>query len=159
MAQIVGSRRVRAGTCPASDRSERVPAILVVMFPLSRRLGAALLWIAIALLPLRGLAASMMPASMSHPAPVAASVDEMPCHGADAEAHGAGTHEPASAPAVDDCPTCALCALCHGSVAQAPAPDVHVPALPAAVPVAAMPSALEPRAPDSLFRPPRTPLA
>lgn len=125
----------------------------------ARRLGTALLWIAIALLPLRGLAASLMPAMVQPTAPVAAALDEMPCHGAVTDDGTAGEHHSQPAAAVGDCPTCSLCALCHASVAQAPQVSLDLPALPALPPAAAPPSAIEPRAPDGLFRPPRTLLA
>jgi hypothetical protein len=123
---------------------------------LSRRLSTALLWIAIALLPVRGFAAVMMPMSIlglpstetsaSADSPAAA----MPCHRAatdDIGAPASGLH------------TCSLCDLCHGTVAQVEHPSVALPATHEAQPEAAVPVVLEPRAPDSLFRPPRTSLA
>lgn len=133
------------------------------MSRLTRRLTATLLWIAIALLPVRGLAAAMMPALMPAASPHAAMVvevpEQMPCHGAMADAAAAEVHaEPAAAP-VGDCPTCSLCALCHASFAQAAPVSLELPTLPSAPPATAAPSALEPRAPDGLFRPPRTHLA
>jgi hypothetical protein len=123
---------------------------------LSRRFTTALLWIAIALLPVRGFAAVMMPMFMSGlPSTVAsASADStaaaMPCHGAaadDSSAPASGSH------------TCSLCDLCHGTIAQVEHPNVALPATHEAQPEAAVPVVLEPRAPDSLFRPPRTSLA
>jgi hypothetical protein len=125
------------------------------MFRLPRRFVAALLWIAIALLPVRGLAAAVMPVVMSgmEPAEVSAPSDEtavaMPCHGAsqDAAADADAGH------------TCALCDLCHSSVATAPTALEAVPVLHDAQPSGAMSRAVEPRAPDGLFRPPRTFLA
>lgn len=159
MARIVGSRNSMAGTCPASCGSHAQPAILRPMLRPARRLGTALLWIAIALLPLRGLAASLMPAIVQPAASVVAAADEMPCHGAAADGSAAGEHHAQPASAVGDCPTCSLCALCHGSVAQAPQPGFELPALPALPPAAAPPTPIEPRALDGLFRPPRTFLA
>jgi hypothetical protein len=129
------------------------------MLRTARRLGPALLWIAIALLPLRGLAVSLMPAMAQPAAPVVTAASEMPCHGAAADAAAAHHDAQAAASVVDDCPTCSLCALCHGSVAQASQLSLDLPALPALPPAAAPPSAIEPRAPDGLFRPPRTLLA
>jgi hypothetical protein len=129
------------------------------MFRPARRLGTALLWIAIALLPLRGLAASLMPAMVQPATPVAAAADEMPCHGAVTDDGSASEHHKQPTAAVGDCPTCSLCALCHGSVAQAAQVSLDLPELPALPPAAAPPSAIEPRAPDGLFRPPRTFLA
>jgi cytochrome c553 len=123
------------------------------MFRLPRRFVAALLWIVIALLPVRGLASVMMPMVMSSmPATVAsAPVDDtaaaMPCHGA--------TADQSSTPAGSS-HTCSLCDLCHGAVAQVTQPSVSLPVMHEAQPEAAAPPVLEPRAPDSLFRPPRT---
>ncbi len=124
---------------------------------LSRRFTAALLWIAIALLPVRGFAAVMMPmvmagaAASTANAPLDDTAVVMPCHGAsqavsDAAADGS-TH------------SCSLCDLCHSSVATASAPIVALPALHEAQPLGALPPTVEPRAPDGLFRPPRTTLA
>jgi hypothetical protein len=146
-------------------RLAMVPAILHPMVRLSRRLGTTLLWIAIALLPLRGFAASLMPVLVPPAAPVAALADEAPCHGA-AMDHAAATdvtvadaHHKAPTGAVGDCPTCSLCALCHGGVAQSASPSLSLPELPTPAPAAAPPSPIEPRAPDGLFRPPRALLA
>jgi hypothetical protein len=159
MARIVGSRDSGAGTCPVSCGSDAGTVILHRMARPARRLGTALLWIAIALLPLRGLAASLMPAMVQPVASVVAATDEMPCHGAASDLAAAGEPHAEPAVAVGDCPTCSLCALCHGSVAQAPQLSLDLPALPALPPAAAPSSAIEPRAPDGLFRPPRTLLA
>ncbi len=122
---------------------------------LSRRFIAALLWTAIALLPLRGLAAAVMPVAMSGMAPamLSAPADEtatvMPCHGASQD----------TAADADTAHTCALCDLCHSSVAAAPAAPTVMPAPHDAQPMGALPQAMHPRAPDGLFRPPRTFLA
>ena len=122
------------------------------MFRLSRRLTTALLWLAIALLPLRGWASVLMPATMGDvSAAVAAEASSaMPCHG-DA-AHDADGVTAASR-------TCSLCDVCNGSVMQASPVALQLPALPDAPPPSARQSAVEPRAPDSLFRPPRAFLA
>lgn len=124
---------------------------------LSRRFVAALLWIAIALLPLRGFAAAVMPALMAAapssfvsahaPADDAAAVH--PCHGAEQPSADAGT-----LPA-DSSHTCSLCDLCHSGVALAPPAIVALAAPHQAQPRGAAPTAIEPRAPDGLFRPPR----
>lgn len=125
---------------------------------LSRRFTAALLWIAIALLPVRGFAAVLMPMMMmgDMPVPTASAPADgaavtMPCHDAAQDVSddsvGGGTH------------TCSLCDLCHSSVAAASAPIVALPALQEAQPLEALPPTVEPRAPDGLFRPPRTTLA
>jgi hypothetical protein len=116
------------------------------MFRPSSRLVAAVLWLAIALLPLRVIAAGWM--SQGLPAAPAASVaaDAMPCHGTPADEAGGG------APAHH---VCSLCDLCHAGVTVAPKP----PALaltPAVQERAARPPSPHGRvAPDGLFRPPR----
>jgi hypothetical protein len=136
--------------------SDAEPAILHHMFRLSRRFTAALLWIAIALLPVRGFAAVMMPMMMAGTASTTASatVDNaaaaMPCHGASHDAGDATT---------DANHTCSLCDLCHSSVAATTVPVIALSALHEAQPASVSPPALEPRAPDGLFRPPRTTLA
>jgi hypothetical protein len=128
------------------------------MLRLSRRCSTALLWLAIALLPVRGWAVTLMPMAMGAPAqamaveaePAAPSV--MPCHGAMAAEATAAASEPTT-------PTCSLCDLCHTTVAQAPSP-LALPASPeAAAPPAASPSRVASRLPDGLFRPPRAFLA
>ncbi len=125
------------------------------MSRLSRRFVAALVWIAIAVLPVRGLDATVMPGLMSDMAPAMATsapTDETavatPCHAAsqDVTSDTDATH------------ACALCDLCHSSVAAAPASPAVMPVLHDVQPVGALPRAVEPRAPDGLFRPPRTSL-
>jgi hypothetical protein len=127
------------------------------MLRLSRRCSTALLWLAIALLPVRGWAVTLMPMAMSGPAATQAVTVEagaaepaaaMPCHGVmTADSDNSTT------------PTCSLCDLCHSTVAQAPSP----PALPAAtadaLPSAATSSPVDSRLPDGLFKPPRRTLA
>jgi hypothetical protein len=130
------------------------------MFRLSRRLTAALLWIAIALLPLRGVAAAVMPVAMSGMGASAIGVpaddvlQALPCHGATAGDAGHANAVPA-----DTSHTCAMCDLCHTNVAQTAPPSISLPTLHEALPHTVAPSAIEPRAPDGLFRPPRTFLA
>jgi hypothetical protein len=123
---------------------------------LSRRFVTALLWIAIALLPVRGLAAAVMPMPGSDMPSTVANVlaDDaatvMPCHGGAADHDGAsekGSH------------ACSLCDLCHATVAQVAAPNVMAAPTREPLPEAAPPQAIEPRSPDRLFRPPRTSLA
>ncbi len=125
------------------------------MFRLSPLFVAALLWVAIALLPVRGLAAAVMPVVMSGMSPVVASApaDEaaaaMPCHGASQDATSDA----------DTSHACALCDLCHTSVAAAPTAPAAMAVSHDAQPMGALPQVVEPRAPDGLFRPPRTFLA
>ena len=126
--------------------------MLRTMFRPSRRCVATLLWLAIALLPLRGLASSVMPVAMMGIA--AAGADNvaaaMPCHGVEVVADSDSANNAAG---------CSLCSLCHGSAATIAAPTIVLPTLHGGAPLAAAPPALAPRAPDGLFRPPRTALA
>jgi hypothetical protein len=121
---------------------------------LSRHLATALLWLAIALLPLRGWASVLMPLSMGEAVAAASSTEHaasasMPCHG-DPQA------------AQDDSAfagTCSMCDLCHSNVVHVSQP-LTLPSAPhEPLPVAGAPQPIEPRAPDGLFRPPRTDLA
>ncbi len=147
---------------PAFRRQSGYPCAL--MLPLSRRLTTALLWLAIALLPIRGLAAAVAPVAMAgvkatsaanaimapadHAAPAA------PCHGAAADS----TNDEIAA-TTDGSHACAMCDLCHVSMAQGSFAGISLPTLPATLPRAATATPLQPRAPDGLFRPPRTFLA
>ncbi len=129
-----------------------------------RRLVVALLWIAMALLPLRALAAAVMPAATAGVASAAVEsaahdvLQAVPCHGASALVAADADADAGTAPA-ETTHTCSLCDLCHSSVVSAQPPVLALAELPAALPRAAAPSALEPRAPDGLFRPPRFALA
>lgn len=128
------------------------------MYCLSRRLTTALLWIAIALLPVRGLAAVLMPIAMGGMPPAAmtsmsaadAAAVAVPCHAAVQEASQSSSDAPS---------TCAMCDLCHTTAVQLAQASVVLPEQHDALPQAAPASAIEPRAPDGLFRPPRTRLA
>jgi hypothetical protein len=144
--------------------------MLGAMPRLSRRLTAALLWLAIALLPLRAWALSQMNLEAMGAAPsgvVSAGAAEvpaqrslqpdappalhLPCHEA-VVADGDGDSNPGSA-------TCSLCDLCHAAVVQAPDAGLRLPELPRSRPQGPATTPIEPRAPDGLFRPPRTLLA
>jgi cytochrome c5 len=135
------------------------------MYRLSRRSCAVLLWLAIALLPVRGWAATLMPLAMGAPAKAfvattgeqaqqasSAAAQAMPCH-------GTTTSEDPSVDGTVTTTTCSLCDLCHSTMVQAPTP----PALPgspdAAPPRATASSPFASRQPDGLFRPPRSTLA
>lgn len=102
-----------------------------------RRTSLVLMWMLLALLPLRGWANLTMhlPASDT---PVMA-----PCHGAEAAADPADTSQP-----------CTLCDVCHGAMLPVShllqLKDPRTQPLPVAAPLAA--AAAEP---DALFRPPR----
>jgi hypothetical protein len=144
--------RKRRGTRHPPRQSDREPAILRPMPSLSRHLVTALVWIAIALLPLRGFAAVWMPAARGDmPAAVHADAPgAMPCHGA--------AHDDGAAP-TEASHSCALCDLCHSGVAQAAPAAVALPVLDHVTPPPAALTAIEPRAPDGVFRPPRALLA
>ncbi len=130
------------------------------MLRLSRRCSTALLWLAIAWLPVRGWAVTLMPLAMGAPAHEAVATERAATAGAAAmPCHGAVAAEPASDDGVNTTPTCSLCDLCHTTMAQAPSP----PRLPApaddARPPAPASSPVATRQTDGLFRPPRSTLA
>jgi len=106
---------------------------------LLRRSSLIVLWLLLALLPLRGWAHL----SMHLPAPADSSV-VTPCHGAEAAADPSDTAQ-----------HCTLCDICHGAMLllsgdAAQGKDRRAQPLPAAAPQAA-PTA----EPDAVFRPPR----
>ena len=115
------------------------------MFRGSRRPVVLLLWLLLALLPLRGWAQGTM--AMAAPE---APAQALPCHG-DMAAHSASHSDSQDTTS----PTCSHCDLCHAAaVPNAPAlqaadalPDLAPAARPARAPAAAQA--------DSLFRPPR----
>jgi hypothetical protein len=115
------------------------------MFRPAPRLVAALLWLAIALLPLRAMGMAWMQAGAPNPAVAAAAADAMPCHGGDAAAGGGVASHHA----------CQLCDLCHAGVTVAPEAPALALAPAAPTPVAAPPGLHGRVAPDGLFRPPR----
>jgi hypothetical protein len=102
-----------------------------------RRTSLVLMWLLLALLPLRGWANLTMhlPATDM---PVMA-----PCHGAEAAADPADVSQP-----------CTLCDVCHGAMLLAshvpPLKDPQTQPLPAAAPLPMLVAE-----PDALFRPPR----
>jgi cytochrome c553 len=103
-----------------------------------RRSSLVLLWLLLALLPLRGWA------HLSMHLPAAETSAAAPCHGAET------APDPSTAT-----PHCTLCDICHGAIlpwadVEASQPDRRAQPLPgAAPPVAVVAEA------DSLFRPPR----
>jgi hypothetical protein len=113
-----------------------------------RRLAWWLACLALALLPLRGMASVVMPLLMQ--APVKAG-PAMPCHG-DVEVAAATD----TAPADDSADrTCAMCDLCHAAAAALPIIAPQWPmALPAALPLADAVRVL-PSVRDGPERPPR----
>ncbi|HET9976873.1 MAG TPA: hypothetical protein VFQ20_05515 [Burkholderiaceae bacterium] len=120
------------------------------------RLVAALLWLAIALLPLRALGMAWMQAGTIGPAAVAtvvatvaAPADAVPCHGGLPAAPAAATDGMAVHLA------CQLCDLCHAGVTVAPASPALGQAPASAAPDEVLPSHPGRVAPDGLFRPPR----
>jgi len=105
-----------------------------------RRTSLVLLWLMLALLPLRGWANL----AMHLPAPAQAAVASAPCHGDAAQAKADAAAK-----------TCTLCDLCHGSLL----PLAGVAALTENRRAQALPVDLTRAAPqaepDGLFRPPR----
>jgi hypothetical protein len=143
----------RQGTNRVVADSIREHVILRSMPRRSPRFIALLLWLVIALLPIRAMASAVMPVMMMAGLPssdVSAPAEKivMPCHAAMADAAD-------DAAATDMNHTCSLCDLCHGSVAAAPQAAVPAPTAHEPQPQGVVPADIEPRAPDSLFRPPR----
>ena len=107
-----------------------------------RRSSLAVLWLLVALLPLRGWANLTMHLPAQGPATVA------PCHGMAAAAADASAESP------DAAQPCSLCDVCHGVMlhgAESPhGSDRRAQPLPTALP--AVTAAGDP---DTLFRPPR----
>jgi hypothetical protein len=122
------------------------------------RLIAALLWLAILLLPLRGVAAVWMHggAPALPPTAVAAEGDThavaMPCHG-EGVAHDATSGSDASPAGAPH--GCQLCDLCHGGVAVAPEAPAMTPFAAALAPLTRGATPPARHAPDGLYRPPR----
>jgi hypothetical protein len=126
-----------AGPTTAAPRLLRYAALVTTSL---RRSSLVLLWLLLALLPLRGWAHVTMHLQASG-TPAAA-----PCHGSDAQAAA----EPA-----DTAKPCTLCDVCHGVMlllagSAAQGDDRRAQPLPGALPAAA-PAAEA----DALFRPPR----
>jgi hypothetical protein len=121
----------------------------------SRPLLAALLWLLVALLPLRSLAMDWMQVSMAAMSPPAAVEKEAlpPCHAAVLEE--ALTDNTAADNAAESHVTCTLCDLCHSGVV--PAPTYVAPIAPphGSSPAAIVSAGHEGPRPDGLFRPPR----
>ncbi len=130
------------------------------MFRPSRSVTTWLLWLAIALLPVRAWAAAAMPAdmgSMSAAALAAAHQDAgeaehappaPPCHG------GGDPADDAAAPQA-----CSLCGVCHAAFALLPSVDAAVQTAAPERPMGAFVSAVETAALAGLERPPRPLLA
>jgi hypothetical protein len=123
------------------------------MLRLSRPLTLALLWLAIALLPMRGWAAAVMPvvvtaqtgdAAMPAPADAGGHDGAMPCHGGTAD--GAGTPGNGG---------CAHCAVCHGATAVMPSASLPLTAAPEAHPGLEAPPGIERPVHSGPERPPR----
>ncbi|MGR6805478.1 hypothetical protein ACU6VI_04085 [Sphaerotilus natans] len=103
-----------------------------------------LLWLVIALLPLRGWAMAQM-----------AVTELAPTH-AQSAPHPA-CHEAADLPPTDAAPHagCTLCEVCHAGLAPAAAQARPLPTLPHAPPAATEPAGPPEAPPSALFRPPR----
>jgi hypothetical protein len=117
------------------------------MFRPSRPTLHWLLWLVIALLPLRGWAMAQMapmavaPVSMAQ----AAVVDALPpCHTGVPDTEATPTHA-----------GCSLCEVCHASLGLPAVSELHLPALPHAAPTATPITGVRDGPPGELFRPPR----
>ena len=106
-----------------------------------------LLWLVIALLPLRGWAMAQMvvvPATATQ-AVASADAQAMPaCHIADGQIKAMPAHA-----------GCSLCEVCHASLGLPEVMALHLPDLPHAAPVVAPITGVRDGPPGELFRPPR----
>ena len=133
------------------------------MFRPSRSLTTWLLWLAIALLPVRAWAVAAMPEAMSAAVNGVATVvttglqvagdlqpahPAMPCHAASESADDAAAPQ-----------ACSLCGVCHAAFAMLPSVQASVPALPPERPDTASAPAVETAALAGPERPPRLVLA
>jgi hypothetical protein len=118
------------------------------------RRSAWVLWLLLALLPLRGWAGAVMHLPGSTPGAPAEQA-AMPCHGDHgADAARSGT-DGASDSWVATEGSCTLCDLCHGCGAAGPGGGLHEPRVVADAVPEGRPGAVTPVQPDALFRPPR----
>ena len=122
-----------------------------------------LLWLLIALLPLRGGAhVGLMLNTAAHPGVAALAAaqggtptdraTDMPCHEA---AHTGSTEAAGEDPTRTATGHCSTCDACHASLAPAPADALSWGALPDAAPTAAPGTGLPPGVVRGLYRPPR----
>lgn len=116
------------------------------MFRPSRPTLHWLLWLVIALLPLRGWAVAQMAVAVT-PIAVAqtAEADTLPpCHSGMTDAKATPAHT-----------GCFLCDVCHASLGLPAVIALHLPALPHAAPAVTPITGVRDGPPGELFRPPR----
>ncbi|WP_310459994.1 hypothetical protein [Sphaerotilus sp.] len=102
-----------------------------------------LLWLVIALLPLRGWAMAQMAVAPVTAAHHAVKDMQQPCH---AEASSKATPSHAG---------CSLCEVCHASLGLPTLTELHLPTLPHAAPAVTPITGVRDGPPGELFRPPR----
>ena len=125
------------------------------MFRPARPVLRWLLWLVIALLPLRGWALAEMAAMTTLPGAVMMAVspqDMPPCHAAPAERAMPTDADPQATPAHAGC---SLCEICHASLGLPAPPALSLPRLPQAAPALVPVTGAADAPPDALFRPPR----
>lgn len=133
------------------------------MFRPARPVLRWLLWLVIALLPLRGWALAEMAAMTALPGAVmmAVSPQDMtphaaealpPCHAALADRSMPTDADPQATPAHAGC---SLCEICHASLGLPAPPSLSLPRLPQATPALVPVTGAADAPPDALFRPPR----
>ncbi len=132
------------------------------MFRPSRSLTTWLLWLAIALLPVRAWAVAAMPVDMASTGQVASSAEDasadaaepgpaaLPCHGSGSSAPADDTEAPQA---------CNLCGVCHAAFAGLPSTLTALPTLAPERPPGAFTPAVETAALAGPERPPRPVLA
>ena len=134
------------------------------MFRPARPVLRWLLWLVIALLPLRGWALAEMAAMTALPGAVTMAVSPQdmtphaaaealpPCHAAPADRSMPTDADPQATPAHAGC---SLCEICHASLGLPAPPSLSLPRLPQAAPALVPVTGAADAPPDALFRPPR----
>lgn len=138
----------------------------------THRLVTVLLWLAMALLPLRGLAGVLMHGgATAAQGPGSAATElagstgrqaaqSMPCHAVVQDTAVPMADMTVATPEVPAAThSCAMCDLCHTTVAHGPVGIALLAAPHEAQPLAEAPSAIEPRPLEGPYRPPRASLA
>ncbi|MFM2348389.1 MAG: hypothetical protein RL654_3142 [Pseudomonadota bacterium] len=120
------------------------------MFRPARSVLRWLLWLVIALLPLRGWALAEMTAMTAMPRAAAEALP--PCHAAPADRSMPPDADPQAAPHHAGC---SLCEICHASLGLPAPPSLSLPRLPQAAPALVPVTGAADAPPDALFRPPR----
>ncbi|PXW96960.1 hypothetical protein C7444_10557 [Sphaerotilus hippei] len=117
-----------------------------------------LLWLVIALLPLRGWTLTQMSLPAGAPLTVVAHASDhagLPADATPAPCHTTDRHDEVPEAAAAGHGSCSLCDVCHASLGLAAPVELNLAPLPEAAPCAATPLGLPDGPPSEPFRPPR----